>query len=459
MSGPRILSRNDEIELTIDALGSEGQGIGRYCGMAVFVPLALVGEKVKVRIERVTNSYAEGKLLSINEEAVERVLTKCAAYPECGGCDLLHMNYDAQLEFKRTRVRDAMERIGGFKGIEVKQTLGMEVPCRYRNKASFPFAEKENVVVSGYFAKKSHRIIPVTECMIQHEISMKVLRIVTEWANRFHIQPYDERTREGILRHVVARTTAGGAMVVIVTTGKLPHSTELIEMLTNAVPEIRSIIHNVNPSNTNLILGRNNKTIFGVDTIIEKISGLKFEVSVQSFLQVNPIQTLRLYMQAIEQLNLSSNDDIIDLYCGIGTISLLMAGRVNSVLGIECVESAVSDAKRNAVLNGITNASFICGKAESLLPRLIEDGKHADALVLDPPRKGADKPALDAIIASNIPRIAYISCNPATLARDCRILADGGYGIESVQPVDMFPMTHHVETVVLMLRERTVWEK
>ena len=561
------LKTGDEIEIEITALSSGGHGIGRYQGFAVFVPFTWMGDHITAQITKVQKNYAEAKLVDILIPSPERVEPPCHAFGSCGACSLMHASYSAQLEAKRRIVQDAFERIGGISGVKVKPTIGMDTPLCYRNKASFPFGNHNGRVVFGCYEKRSHRLIPLDGCLIQNEKSIIAMKTLCKWANDFGIRAYDptptgsmgngrrrardasavsstNTKKQGILRHGVIRCTEGGTMVIVVTTGKLPHRDELVERLLSAIPDIKSIIHNVNPNDTNLIMGRENRVLFGSDTVIEDLNSLSFAVSAQSFLQVNPKQTIVLYNAAIDALELNMSDSVIDLYCGIGTISLLMAKRVKKVLGIEAVPAAIEDAKRNAVRNKLNNASFICGSVEDVLPKILRHGsvrhgvsaqmtdngngienrafecgsiktespesegslpacdsseggtchemlgtgkesvacgsiktespesegslpacdsaeggtypgtlgagKEFTALVLDPPRVGVDKAAIDAIAASGIGRIAYVSCNPATLARDCKLLCAGGYVINSVQPVDMFPETEHVETVCLL---------
>ena len=523
------LKTGDEIEIEITALSSGGHGIGRYQGFAVFVPFTWMGDHITAQITKVQKNYAEAKLVDILIPSPERVEPPCHAFGSCGACSLMHASYSAQLEAKRRIVQDAFERIGGISGVTVKPTIGMDTPLCYRNKASFPFGNHNGRVVFGCYEKRSHRLIPLDGCLIQNEKSIIAMKTLCKWANDFGIRAYDptptgsmgngrrrardasavsstNTKKQGILRHGVIRCTEGGTMVIVVTTGKLPHRDELVERLLSAIPDIKSIIHNVNPNDTNLIMGKDNRVVFGSDTVIEDLNSLSFAVSAQSFLQVNPKQTIVLYNAAIDALELNMSDSVIDLYCGIGTISLLMAKRVKKVLGIEAVPAAIEDAKRNAVRNKLNNASFICGSVEDVLPKILRHGsvrhgvsaqmtdngngienrafecgsiktespesegslpacdsaeggtypgtlgagKEFTALVLDPPRVGVDKAAIDAIAASGIGRIAYVSCNPATLARDCKLLCAGGYVINSVQPVDMFPETEHVETVCLL---------
>ncbi len=453
-----LLNAGDIVKMSITSLSNEGKGLGRYAGMAVFVRNALPGEEVAAKITKLMKTYAEAELVEIIVASEHRVKSPCKAFGKCGACSLMHLNYDSQLEWKRKFVSDAIERIGGLKDIKVDPVIGMSNGFHYRNKSAFPFGMKDGRVVFGCFEEKSHRLIPLNDCLIQNDVSISAMRILCKWANDFGIEAYDEETGRGLIRHGVIRTTTGGTIVALVT-GKdcLTYKSELIKRLKEGIPTLESVVNNINPGRTSLIMGRRNDVLFGNGIIRDTLGELVFDVNIESFLQVNPAQTLRLYNIALDGLNLSKADRLIDLYCGIGTISLTAAQRVAGVIGIETVPSAVSNAKHNAVLNGIDNAEFLCGDVEAVLPKLLgkggKKGFHATALILDPPRKGVHKTALNAIASSGIKKLAYVSCNPSTLARDLKELVAAGYRIDSVTPVDMFPMTHHVETVVLLSRE------
>ena len=450
MSAP--VKKNDDITLEITGMSSDGSGIGRHDGFAVFVPNALPGEKVSVHIIKTASNYAVGKLIDVIERSSSRTLPPCPVFYKCGGCSLMHMSYPDQLVFKRQIVWDSLERIGRIKGVEVEPVIGMDDPFRYRSKGSFPFAEIEGRPAWGLYAAHSHRLIETSDCAIEKSEAVIASNAVLKWARAQNIPIYDEKTGRGVLRHVITRSLSGGDAVCVVTTGKLPHRDELIAEIREALPNVRSIVHNINPRNTNVICGEEFRVVYGDSAVVQSICGLDFEVSAESFLQVNPVQTEKLYACAVDGLGLSEEMTAADVFCGIGTISLLLAKRCSHVTGVEFVEKAVEDAYRNAKLNGIGNAEFFAGPAELILPRLVAEGRHFDAVTLDPPRKGADPAVLEAIINSGAEKLAYISCSPATLARDLRILVDGGYSIASVQPFDLFPFTSHVESVVLMSR-------
>ena len=445
------LNKNDDIELRIDSLGSEGQGVGRYEGMAVFVPFALPNELVKAHIIKVAKNYAVGKLIKVIEPSKVRREPRCSSFTRCGGCNLMHMDYAAQLEYKRDLVENAFARIAKIEGVHVENTIGMDEPYHYRNKAAFPFAMVDGRMCFGFFAPRSHRLIPIDGCFIEQEPLYNAASAVHCWAEENDIQPYDEETGSGTIRHVVSRiTTSGDIMAVIVTKGKPKKLNKLVDMLKERCEGIKSIILNRNDEDTNVIFGRSYETLWGEDALTENLCGFEFSVSAASFLQVNPVQTECLYAQVEAFLPEKDGFEAIDVYCGTGTISMILSKRAKHVTGIENIKPAVEDAARNAERNGAGNADFICADAAEALPELIEKGTRPDVIVIDPPRKGCDKAVLNAITGSAVQRVIYVSCDPATLARDVRILVDGGYSIQKVQPIDMFPQTAHVETVCLL---------
>ena len=449
------LNKNDDIELRIDSLGSEGQGVGRYEGMAVFVPFALPNELVKAHIIKVAKNYAVGKLIKVIEPSKVRREPRCSSFTRCGGCNLMHMDYAAQLEYKRDLVENAFARIAKIEGVHVENTIGMDEPYHYRNKAAFPFAMVDGRMCFGFFAPRSHRLIPIDGCFIEQEPLYNVASAVHCWAEENDIQPYDEETGSGTIRHVVSRiTTSGDIMAVIVTKGRPKKLNKLVDMLKERCEGIKSIILNRNDEDTNVIFGRSYETLWGEDSLTENLCGFEFSVSAASFLQVNPVQTECLYAQVEAFLPEKDGFEAIDVYCGTGTISMILSKRAKHVTGIENIKPAVEDAARNAERNGAGNADFICADAAEALPELIEKGIRPDVIVIDPPRKGCDKAVLNAITGSAVQRVIYVSCDPATLARDVRILVDGGYSIQKVQPIDMFPQTAHVETVVQLVRKK-----
>jgi 23S rRNA (uracil1939-C5)-methyltransferase len=447
------LERNNQIELTIDGLNSDGQGVGRYEGFAVFVPFALPGERVRAHIVKPGKSYAVAKLTEIIQKSSARVEPACGAFGRCGGCAFMHLDYAAQLSYKRLEVENALKRIGGFSDVAVKPVIGMDEPFRYRNKAAFPLGLEEGKACFGFFAPRSHRLIPLDDCVIQQKALVDCAKAVRKWANMNGVPVYDEASGKGELRHVVARSNKAGEIIaVVVTKGPLRCKEKLISALSDGVKGLAGILHNRNDQNTNVIFGEPFEPVWGKERLHETICGLTFDVSAASFLQVNPEQTEKLYREVEALLPADHKANIVDVFCGTGTITLLAARRAQKTVGIECVADAVADARRNAQQNGIDNAEFICGDAALELPKLVQAGFLPDAIIVDPPRKGCDPAVIEAMAQSGAKDIVYVSCDPATLARDCKKLREGGYEIKSVQPIDMFPQTPHVETVVLITR-------
>ncbi len=443
------LARNQEIALKIDGLTSEGQGVGRYEGFAVFVPFTLPGEEALVRIIKPSASYAVGKLLELKTESPERVKEPaCGVFYQCGGCQLQHMDYAAQLLAKRQILSDALKRLGGFDNAEelVCETLGGR-GYGYRNKGSFPVRDVNGAAKAGMFAQRSHRLIPIARCPIACSEVNAALERFSGWLAHERISGYDEDKHRGIVRHVVFRQTSSGLMTAVVTAGSdLPKQRALIDALDGVAT---NIVHNVNPGRTNTVLGRQSKALWGAP-LTEELAGLTFYVSDQSFLQVNREQAEKLYALVLNALALTGGETVADAYSGVGTIALALSKHCGRVVGIEYVKEAVLDAQKNAARNDIANAAFYEGAVESVLPELIKHQRF-DAIVLDPPRKGCERAALDAVIASKAKKVVYVSCNPATLARDAKILCEGGYTLIKATPADMFPQTAHVEAVAVFI--------
>lgn len=443
---------------TIDILrlGSSGEGVGRYENFTVFVKGALPGETVKARVDVVKKQYATAILQDIVTPSLQRVAPLCPVYAACGGCQLQHLSYEGELQEKQGQVRDALERIGHLTGIDVLPTLGAETPWEYRNKMQFPAAAAKGRAIVGCYAAGSHQVIDVASCAIQKEDNNRILNIVRQWMNDCGVPAYNEKTHTGIIRHVMGRVgvQTEEVMVCLVTAqAGVPHIAELISMLREGLSNLVSVVQNINTRRTNVILGPQTKVLYGAPTIHDSIGSLTFNISAQSFFQVNSEQARRLYEKALEFAGLEGNEIVADVYCGTGTITLFLAQKAKKVYGIEIVAPAIQDAVKNAEDNGITNAEFILGDAVEKLPDLIKNGVRPDVIVLDPPRAGCGEPVLKAIAQSQPKRVVYVSCNPATLARDLAYLNDHGYKPVTVQPVDMFPRTHHVETVVLLQRE------
>lgn len=434
------------VEIEINGLGSNGEGVGRLDGLTVFVDGALPGEKVLAEIEVVKKNYSIGALRKILRESVDRVKPACPLFGECGGCQLQHLKYSAQLHWKRQQVVDAVERIGGLKGVEIFETLGMENPWRYRNKMQFPVGRGKGGLVIGCYARGSHKIVDTDACLIQREASDKVLAAVRKILQRFNISPYDEDSHRGIIRHVMSRTGFNDElMIVLVTAVKhLPNDKNISKAIRAAIPNVAGIQQNVQTFHNNVILGRETKILFGKAAIRDKIGGLEFNISARSFFQVNTAQAEILYRTAKDFAALTGRETVIDAYCGTGTIGLFMAKAAYKVFGIEIVREAIDDAVKNARENKIRNAEFLVGDVVKILSRL---EVPADVVVVDPPRAGCDRKVLESFAAMNVGRVVYVSCNPATLARDLAILAGLGYHTKKIQPVDMFPHSSHVEAV------------
>jgi 23S rRNA (uracil1939-C5)-methyltransferase len=448
-----MLQIGQKVEMEITGMAHEGQGVGRVNGLAVFVEGALKGEKVLARIEKVSKNYAISRVEKIIVPSPERVEPPCPYAEKCGGCSLQHLSYKGQLDFKTQKVKDNLERIGHIHAT-VLETIGMDIPFKYRNKAQYPVGKKDGRAVLGFYKKRSHELVPIRSCLIQHDFSWQVAELVGKWVEKYQIPVYDEVKHEGLLRHVITRIGAktGEVMVIMVINGKeIPRLKELVDALEKNVEGLTSVYLNINTKKTNVILGEENILVYGKPYIIDFIGETKFSLSPNSFFQVNPVQVEVLYSKALEFSALTGEETVIDAYCGIGTITLFLARKAKKVYGIELVSDAVKDARKNARLNGIENVEFIEGAAEEVMPRLLTQGVRADIIVMDPPRRGCEEGLLEAAVQMNPSRMVYVSCNPATLARDLRFLEDRGYKTEVVQPVDMFPFTHHVECVALMI--------
>lgn len=450
------VDKNKHYEINIQGLGHSGEGVGKIDNFTVFVDGAVPGDKIETRIIKIKNSYAIGKLIKILKASPDRIEPLSPTADRCGGCQLQHIDYQKQLEYKTQLVRDNIERIGKIKDVVIHPTIGMEHPWRYRNKAQFPIGMEDGKAVLGFYAKRSHRIIPNHTCLIQHPVNDQIVPMMKEFIDQYHISVYDEEKHTGLLKHLVTRVgfTTGEIMVILVINGEeMPHSQELIARLTKEIPNIASIYININKARTNVVLGKESKLLYGKKHITDDIGDIQFEISPLSFFQVNPIQTKVLYEKALEYANLKGQETVMDAYCGIGTISLFLAQRAKKVIGVEIVKEAIEDGKRNAQINHIENVEFHAGQAEKLIPELYAQGKKADVVVVDPPRKGCDQKLLDTIIQMKPQRMVYVSCNPSTLARDLNYLEQGGFKTVEIQPVDMFPHTMHVECVVLMERK------
>ena len=486
------MQKNDVIELTIEDMSVDGEGIGKVEGMAFFVKDAIVGDKILARVTKLKKTYGYARVEEILQASEYRTEPRCELHKRCGGCQIQAMDYKAQLAFKEKMVRNNLIRLGGFTEEKIDAVLepivGMEEPFRYRNKAQFPIGkDKEGKITAGFYAARSHNIIPVSDCQLGVEQNKEVLDAVIAYMEENGIEPYDEANGTGVVRHVLIRfgfTTKEIMVCLVINQKNLPAGEQLIEKLA-AIAGMTSISYNVNTKNTNVILGDVTQCIWGKASIKDYIhlrdcenefaltdTAIAYHISPQSFYQVNPGQTEKLYSLALSYANLTGKESVWDLYCGIGTISLFLAGKAGKVYGVEIVPQAIADARSNASLNKIRNAEFFVGKAEEVLPEFYEknlqakEGKatetnfgacemvHPDVIVVDPPRKGCDEKCLETMIKMQPERIVYVSCDSATLARDLKYLCENGYELKRVRAVDQFGHTTHVETVCLLQKSK-----
>lgn len=450
-----MLNKNETYIVEITGMSHEGMGVGKVDGFTVFVEGAIVGEKVEIKIVKINKNFGFGKLTNIIEPSPARIEPICKAHKQCGGCSFQHVDYREQLRFKTDKVKDTIKRIGKIDDVVIHDIIGMNEPLRYRNKAQYPVGMKDGKIALGFYAARSHDIVDIEECMLQDIQSEKITKILREFISKNNISVYDETAHKGFIRHIVTKVgfKTDEIMLVVVTNGEgFPQKEQFIKEIKDNIPNVKSIIQNINREKTNVILGNKNILLYGSNVISDYIGEFKFNISANSFYQVNPIQTEVLYNKALEYANLTGCENVFDAYCGIGTISLFLSKNAKKVYGIEIVPQAIIDAKENAQINNVDNVEFIEGESEVIIPKLYSEGVMADVVVVDPPRKGCDKKLLDTIIQMQPKRVVYVSCDVGTLARDLRILEDGGYKAVEVQPVDMFPYTYHVEVVTLLTR-------
>lgn len=457
------IKKNDILTVEITDTGIEGEGIGKTDGFILFVKDAVIGDTVQVKVMKAKKNYAYAKLEKVLVPSPFRVQPPCSFHRQCGGCQLQPLSYEKQLEFKQNKIRNNLIRIGGFSPEHIdacmEPIIGMEDPWHYRNKAQFPFGyDKEGNVVTGFYAGRSHNIIANTDCALGVEENKTVLETILAYMKKYGVSAYDETSGKGLIRHVLIRKgfASGQLMACVVINGnKLPEEKALAEDLWK-IPGMTSVSVNVNTERTNVILGKKVRVLKGEEKIEDTIGDVVFRISPLSFYQVNPVQTKKLYGQALEYAGLTGEETVWDLYCGIGTISLFLAKKAKKVYGVEIVPEAIADAKENAARNGITNAEFFVGKAEEVLPQKYEEeGVYADVIVVDPPRKGCDEKCLETMVRMRPERIVYVSCDSATLARDLKYLGEMGYEVRKWRGCDMFPGTVHVETVVLLSKLNT----
>ncbi len=456
------MQKNDEMILKIEDMGVDGAGIGKADGMTFFVKDAVIGDVVRAKVMKLKKTYGYARLMELLEASPDRVEPKCPYYRQCGGCQIQALSYEKQLEFKERKVRNNLERIGGFSEIPMEPIVGMEEPYHYRNKAQFPVGtDKDGHIVTGFYAGRTHTIIPNRDCALGLPVNREILDLVIDFMEKYHVSAYDEETGKGLVRHVLIRCgfTSKEKMVCLIINGKsLPHSEKLVEAL-RKIDGMTSISINCNTERTNVILGRKTVVLWGQEYITDQIGEISYEISPVSFYQVNPVQTEKLYGLALEYADLHGEETVWDLYCGIGTISLFLAQKAKQVYGVEIIPQAIENAKRNAVKNGIENAEFFVGKSEEVLPEFYEKeaaaGRkaHADVIVVDPPRKGCDEKLLETIVKMAPDRVVYVSCDSATLARDLKILCENGYELKRARAVDQFCHTVHTESVCLMERK------
>ncbi len=437
-------------------LTHEGHGVVKIDRYPIFVPNALINETIEYKIIKVKKNFAIGKLLNVIVESDSRVEPPCVYYDKCGGCQLQHMTYQAQLTMKKEQVINLFHRKGSFNDTVIHDTVGMEDPWRYRNKSQIPIGLNNNKKpIMGFYRQRSHDIIDMDSCLIQDEKHQQVMNDVKQLISEFNISVYNEKTKKGLLRHLVVRTGhyTNQMMIILVTNGKaFKQANQLVEALVKLHPNVTSIKQNINDAHSNVIMGRKSITLYGTDEIEDKLSEITFNISDQSFYQINSHQTEKLYNQALEYAQLTGNEIVLDTYCGIGTIGLYMAGKSKHVYGVEVVPSAIKDAEENATINQLENTTFVCGKAEEVILKWKAEGIRPDVVMVDPPRKGCDETFIKTLLELNPKRIVYISCNPSTQQRDAQLLSQQ-YDLKEITPVDMFPQTTHIETVALFERK------
>ncbi len=449
------MRKNDIIKLKIYSITNEGSGVGRYEGMAVFVPFTAIGDEIDCRIVKLKKTYAYGIVDRILTPSKDRISVECSTYKKCGGCSFRHLKYEAELESKQNFVKDSFERIGKL-SIDFDNILGCDETQHYRNKAQYPVCEKDGRLECGFYSKRSHRVVDNKDCLLQPKIFNQIADYTVKLLGKNGFRVYDEETGKGQIRHIYIRQGfhTKEIMLCIVVTKRDDRFKNISEEITNEFSEIKSIVLNINPDKTNVILGKRNEVLFGKEYISDIMCGNKVRISPHSFYQINIAQAEKLYGIVKEYADLKGNETILDLYCGIGTIGFSLAGNVKKLIGVEIIPDAVENAKLNAQLNGIKNAEFICGDAGEVANMLIERGETPDIIIADPARKGCDSVSLNAMLKMSPDKIIMVSCNPSTAARDVKYLCENGYKAVKGQAVDMFPRTAHVETVVLMSRDK-----
>ncbi len=458
------MQKNDVVMVAIEDIGVNGEGIGKVDGYTLFIKDAVIGDVVEAKVTKAKKNYGYARLMNIHTKSGFRTEPRCDVARQCGGCQIQAMSYERQLAYKNEKVRNNLIRIGDVPEELLQEVMepicGMEEPFHYRNKAQFPVGtDKEGNIITGFYAGRTHQIIPHMDCIIGREENKDILEIILTFMQEYQIPPYDETSHRGLVRHILIRSghRTNEIMVCLVINGtEVPHSHILTERLA-AIPGMKSITYSVNREKTNVIMGRETGLLWGQEYITDFIGDIRYHISPLSFYQVNPVQTEQLYGTALEYAGLSGNETVWDLYCGIGTISLFLARKAKHVYGVEIVPQAIEDAKQNAQINGIKNAQFYVGKAEEVLPERYErDEIYGDIIVVDPPRKGCEESVLETMVKMRPEKIVYVSCDSATLARDVKYLRERGYEVVKVKAVDMFPHSVHVETVALLTRKKDV---
>lgn len=456
MSKTSNLKKNDTVEIVIEDVNINGDGIGRYNGIAIFVPKSAVGDHIEVKIIKEAKNYLVGKVEKYIKPSCDRIECDCSYYSKCGGCAFRHLSYPAELKIKEKHVSDCLSRIGGFKNLQIEKILGSEKIIGYRNKAQIPFGKDNGGnIISGFFASRSHNISNCNNCKLHPEIFDKITKYVKTWMTINDILPYDEISHSGTVRHVYIRSNSDISEIMvclIINHGKNFNSKNLVEILTTKFKSITGIVLNYNTERTNVILGKEFKTIYGKNYITDNLCNLKFNISPESFYQINHDQTEKLYNLAMEYSELKKKQNLIDFYCGIGTIGMTMANKVNHVTGTEIVPTAIENAKENAKINNIKNIDFICSDSTEIIKNISNKNSNYDVVVADPPRKGCSEKFIENLVKIFPDTIVYISCNPATLAKDLKKLFEltKDYQFKKICPVDLFPRTKHVETVVVL---------
>lgn len=460
----KLIKQGTQLVVTCSDLTFEGLGVCKVSGpgdngtifenFPLFVMGILPFEKGVVEINKMDKTFGYATIIKLFPDfySNDRAIPLCDKYPKCGGCNIMHMTYDAQLRFKREMVKDTLAKIGGLNDVKVEHVLGMKKPFYYRNKVQIPFGQTRFKMITGFYQRDTHTIIPLEKCYIQTDLSTDIAKFVRNICSEYQLKGYEEKYHCGNIRHVLIKAnTRGEIMLVLVSLNdEIPHLDEIVGKVTARYPQIKSVILNVNKTRGNTTLGNKNTTVYGDSYLADTLCGKTFHIGASSFYQVNHQQTEVLYQKAIEMAKLEKTDILIDAYCGIGTIGIIASDHVKYVYGVEIVEEAIKNAQENALLNDANNTTYVCGKAEEQIVRWYEEGIKADVIVVDPPRKGCDEVLLETIAKMKIPRLVYVSCNPATLARDLRFLIEKSYHIKTVQPVDMFPQSSHIETIVYL---------